>query len=111
MTFVCKENCGKCCGPVPMTPAFISLNRDKIQNTNYTLTPAKFMKRVSGGREVYALTKNLECIFLTQEKKCAIYDIRPYVCRIYGVDKRLPCPFIDLEGKLREKPISELLDK
>lgn len=32
------------------------------------------------------------CPFLTKDKKCSVYDIRPLVCRLWGLTERMTCP-------------------
>ncbi len=34
----------------------------------------------------------LTCTHLTNEGRCAIYEHRPLVCRLYGAVKRMKCP-------------------
>jgi len=34
----------------------------------------------------------LECPYLDNEKRCTIYPVRPFLCRIAGVSSDLPCP-------------------
>ena len=35
----------------------------------------------------------LTCPYLTAQKRCSVYDVRPILCRIYGVSEILRCPF------------------
>ncbi len=81
---ICKD-CGKCCGPVPFEIGFYEANRDKIQtqavNEIYGAFPGMVMP----------LTEFGECVFLTKNKRCAIYDQRPHVCKLYGTIPKLIC--------------------
>jgi Fe-S-cluster containining protein len=57
---------------------------------------------------VIPLAVDGNCPFLNKSFKCAIYSVRPEVCRMFGdekEDKRLACPYIDSEGKIRETPL------
>ncbi len=36
---------------------------------------------------------SIRCPMLNMENKCNIYEDRPFVCRIYGVSKMLPCEY------------------
>jgi hypothetical protein len=41
-------------------------------------------------------------VFFDRENhKCAIYDERPEVCRLYGMIDRLPCPHFKRSGNPR----------
>ena len=65
---VCPSGCGKCCGPVPVTPeeaAALGLPEGT------TITPTDV---------------NLSCSFLTPEG-CSVYDRRPFMCRIFGASR------------------------
>lgn len=44
------------------------------------------------GREPKLDVMTERCNYLTQEGRCGVYDDRPWVCRAYGVDTRMPCP-------------------
>jgi Fe-S-cluster containining protein len=35
----------------------------------------------------------LNCPYLTAQKRCSVYSVRPILCRIYGVSELLRCPF------------------
>lgn len=41
------------------------------------------------------------CVFLDHDKRCAIYDERPDICREFGEEKMPNCPFIKPDGTLR----------
>jgi uncharacterized protein len=32
------------------------------------------------------------CEFLTRERECRVYGLRPLMCRLFGIAKELPCP-------------------
>lgn len=74
-------NCGECCGPVPIT------YNDYARISNY-------LQGNGHAREVVRRKhKPLECVFRDDElKKCAIYPVRPMVCRLFGVEMKLQCP-------------------
>lgn len=44
-----------------------------------------------GGREPPAPTTT-SCPLLTEAKRCKLYDVRPFICRIWGLTPRLRCP-------------------
>lgn len=83
----CKNGCGQCCGPVPLTPVeAVSLGLDE----NTAVTPTN------------SLTNS--CVFYGgQDEGCTVYDLRPFMCRLFGASKGLPCPL----GAAATKPLSE----
>lgn len=74
----CKGLCQECCGPVMMT----RLEWDRI-----TARMGKVM------RPTPEQEAKLACPMLADDGKCSVYDIRPVVCRIWGVTPDMPCPF------------------
>ena len=73
----CKGLCQECCGPVGMT----RLEWDRII-ARVGKTPSPTPEQA----------KRLECPLLA-DGKCTVYDIRPLVCRLWGVEPSMPCPF------------------
>ena len=88
-------NCGACCGHIPITPG--DYKRIHL-----------FLKDNEYAREVMQRPHNPpECIFHDNElKRCAIYAVRPMICRLFGVAKGLDCP----RGNSAEIDGHELLD-
>lgn len=37
--------------------------------------------------------KDAMCGFLGKDNRCRIYEVRPLVCRIYGIVTQAPCPY------------------
>lgn len=73
----CQGLCVKCCCPVG--DLMTEFERDRI-----TKATGKKPNTHKDGRKV--------CNFLV-DGKCSIYAIRPAICRIYGIDRSLPCIF------------------
>ncbi len=46
----------------------------------------------AGGAEP-TLTADDACNYLTDDKRCSIYEARPLICRVFGTTPRLACPF------------------
>lgn len=46
----------------------------------------------------------IQCGFAREGNVCAIYDVRPWVCRAYGVVKQLPCPHYPEEAVIDFPP-------
>lgn len=99
MTFPCGDamkrgQCNAdCCGPIPMSGSEIDSLRDKFQQKPIEMKA--FMSKF------FIITEDGMCIFLTKDKRCAIYDDRPQICRDYGIVPQLPCPFIKPNGRPR----------
>lgn len=97
----CEECGGKCC----IGDGYVFLELDEIQkiaaflNLNIDDFGTKYLRKI-GNR--YALKENLnnpECIFLDENYKCSIYDLRPKNCKSF--------PFWDIfkvnpQGAFRE---------
>ena len=98
MTFKCKR-CGDCCGIVPFSRAERKAAEKQAQGMG-----VDFVKNKMGERTVYFASKPefkngqfdpdkfranfFTCPFLQRDEKglcsCAIYDVRPQVCRKFG---------------------------
>jgi Fe-S-cluster containining protein len=90
------ENCGACCGIIP-------ISKELAKRTEH-LAQVKPEKIIEGDDGLYVLTKDLLCVYLNRKtKKCAIYDERPQVCRTYGIIPALPCPYFRADGTKRDK--------
>jgi hypothetical protein len=81
--FKCQERCGECCGPVRWSLAEEIVIRDYIRRHGIEYRKMKSIMDY--------------CPFLTEDKKCSIYPVRPLVCRVYGVLENLRCPYIKPE--------------
>lgn len=56
-------------------------------------------------------TDCLACPLLDKNKSCTIYEIRPLICRLFGLTKILRCPFGCKPTKwLKDKKAKRLLD-
>ena len=71
----CK-NCGSCCGVIPAT-------RQELKDIE---------EYVHIHKPVLQKNKDIAtCPFLNADKMCAIYPVRPLICRLTGVAERLDC--------------------
>lgn len=77
----CQRKCQECCGPIAMLPAEYRLAFG-------TKAPVKM-----GGfpLAVDPLTGN--CPKLLRSGDCGVYDVRPTICRLWGVVHAMACPF------------------
>lgn len=73
----CQQKCQGCCGPIPMT----SFERQRILNRL--------------GHDYKAYDSELTCGLLTGKGQCRVYDIRPIICRLWGMidNPMMKCPF------------------
>src|SRR5262245_17499782 len=74
----CKGLCVGCCAPVG--DCMTDFERDRI---------TKAAKKRPNGKE--DRDKMKPCNMLI-DGRCSVYAIRPAICRIWGVDKKMPCP-------------------
>ncbi len=85
----CKEGCGQCCGPSPVSQ--VEALRLNLPEGTKTTSAGGF---------------SLDCSLLCSEtKSCTKYNERPFLCRLFAASKSatLTCPF----GARAKKPISE----
>lgn len=95
----CRENCGECCGPVPMLREFIVKHNAELQEKPDILMP---YPDEHGRDVVVAFTASGNCVFLKGDKRCAVYQERPRVCKMYGYIPQLPCIYFYPDGRPRE---------
>ena len=77
------HNCGKCCGPIPIT-------MDELTNIRKALDdmPRTMIDRIKANER-----DKLTCILLDIEsKRCLVYNSRPFPCRQYGSVSGMICP-------------------
>ena len=95
-------NPADCCGIFGLDASLVEKHKDKFQ-----VKPKEIMTIVKGKQ--YVVTDDILCVFLNRKtKRCAIYEDRPEVCRLFGVskDKKLQCPYFKPSGN-RRSPASE----
>lgn len=76
------QNCGECCGPLPLDDKELSAIAD-------------YVSQHKDAQAVAAQRKNdpLTCIYRDEQKhRCAVYPVRPLICRLMGVSKGMQCP-------------------
>ncbi len=77
-TLECRGLCHEACGPIRMSP----LEHRLVAAAGADI-PDGFAWRAA--REV-------DCPALTVVKRCAVYDVRPTICRLWGMVESMPCP-------------------
>jgi Fe-S-cluster containining protein len=76
----CDGRCWTSCGPVDMSWR----ERSRIRVAGIRITPWEDAK---------AWSETFWCEALTEGKRCAVYEMRPLVCRLWGAAEGLECPF------------------
>lgn len=99
------EKCATCC-TVPH-PAFIVeyLNMFRYVNNNI---PEKWPEFIAKAVRYYYLELvdiNQRCPFLGEDKKCQVYEVRPFTCRTYGLMAR------DNDKDMNGRNMQKLMEK
>jgi Fe-S-cluster containining protein len=76
----CDGRCWTSCGPIDMSWR----ERSRIRAAGVTITPFQ---------EAKDHLETFWCEALTSGKRCAIYEMRPLICRLWGAAEGLECPF------------------
>lgn len=95
---------GDCCGCIPIPLLIFKKNKEKIQRE---IGEEVILQK---SQEIYPITKDAQCCFLTSHFKCAIYDERPELCRQYGFIPQLQCPYVWPNGVLRNRTDRRKID-
>lgn len=72
-TIKCKGSCQSSCGPIGMSPDEF---RRISESSNSTPT----------------VDKDFQCSLL-KDGKCSVYEIRPAICRLWGIVETMKCPY------------------
>jgi Fe-S-cluster containining protein len=71
----CQRLCHDSCGIVPVGPA----ERARIER--------------AAGKPLDSRRDCASCTMLTDDRRCSVYEIRPILCRLWGVVENLRCPY------------------
>lgn len=94
--FQCIKGCkADCCGVIPIPKKTYKRHRQDIQR--------KVEKKFDLDKDVLLLTDDGFCGFLDSIGRCVIYNERPLVCKLYGIEQNLPCPYVRSDGIPRQK--------
>lgn len=101
MSFDCskvvpKKCHGDCCRFVPIPK---SLWEDQKKNV---VRKVMFVYQ-HDENNIMPVTKDLRCPFLKEDYSCNIYNVRPWICRLYGKGGHdcLSCPYLKPNGNKR----------
>lgn len=87
----CKGLCGKghnmCCGPI----GCVSGEARLLEQYNGTSIQWLSLENNSVMMDMEALAPSLQCPLLGLDGRCQAYDVRPLVCRLWGVVKEMQC--------------------
>jgi hypothetical protein len=76
----CDGRCWTSCGPIDMSDR----ERQRIRAAGVRITPY---------RQAMAGLEGFQCDALTGDRRCAVYDLRPLICRLWGAVEGLPCVY------------------
>ena len=75
----CKGRCWLSCGPMDMSDR----ERTRIKAAGFKITPGRIAKQQAD---------TFWCEALGPDGRCAVYDLRPMVCRLWGTIQSMACP-------------------
>lgn len=70
----CQGFCHDSCGPIEMS----------------VREQARIVERA---RKPITCGKGASCSMLTEDRRCSVYEIRPMVCRLWGLVRSMACPY------------------
>lgn len=76
----CDGRCWTSCGPVDMSDR----ERSRLRAAGQRITPYE---------QAMNSTDTYWCDALTGDRRCAVYELRPLVCRLWGAAEGLPCVY------------------
>jgi hypothetical protein len=94
----CDGRCWISCGPTDRSQR----EDQRIREAGYRITPVD---------EALRRADTYWCEALTGDKRCAVYEMRPMVCRLWGAVEGMPCPYgcVPEGGWLSDQEGNELL--
>jgi len=92
---LCGQCGAECCDrSTPFTADDIKAIKSKHRKT------LRGVKVIPAGKETFTLEKqgNKQCIFLGEDKRCTVYDVRPEICRDFGDKPYCLCAYNGLNA-------------
>lgn len=98
------RGCAECCGPTIWSEVeylYIKqyLIKNNMQEKKYD---DKFLSNLSNLK-----LDGLTCPYLV-DKKCSIYPVRPFICRVFGTAKKLKCIKINIPPLLSDETVKQM---
>lgn len=90
-TIECQGLCWNSCGPIDMSP----VERERIEAAGVEIPPYTSERGAAWAANIVAIgDERFDCPALTPMKRCSVYEIRPFICRAWGVGRgELACPY------------------
>lgn len=93
--------------------SIIGFPKDFANERKYLAEKKMIDRAVETKDEIFFLTKDSKCAFLDRlTGRCRIYDSRPKICRDFGYEPLLQCPYFKSDGTKRsfqERKITEMM--
>lgn len=77
----CRQKCQSFCGAIVQLGAYTEAERPEVERA---LRDAEIVPAAAGSK--------VACAALDREGRCAIYESRPAICRMWGVAEGMLCP-------------------
>ena len=81
-TFTC-QNCGRCCGIVPLNSDELRMIRRAVRHFSQ-----EEISRLQNQKRGFSTCPLLD----TENNRCSVYEARPQICRMQGLYIGMPCP-------------------
>jgi Fe-S-cluster containining protein len=97
-TIVCRGECAIACGAIPLTD---------LEARRLHLVSHKAPRTVPGFKAVADFVPSdllQRCVYLTPHDRCSVYDVRPLMCRAWGLVKAMSC----MHGCLPDRWLKDL---
>lgn len=102
-TIKCQGHCWNSCGPISMS----AVERRRIESSTGVVIEPFTAERSAR----WSADEPLHCAALDQYHRCTVYEVRPLICRAWGVGRgQLACPWgCEMSGpRLRHSEIIQL---
>lgn len=93
----CKRKCQEACGVIPVQRPELKKIRKRAQ-----VDIEKYVLDGPDGITMLFDADKSRCPLLDDEGNCTVYDIRPFICRLFGVVEGMRCP----EGCIPERVLT-----
>ncbi len=100
----CKRKCQAACGVIPVQRPELKKIRKKAQ-----VDIEKFVLDGPDGITMIFDADHSKCPLLNDKGDCTVYDIRPFICRLFGVVEGMRCPEGCIPERVLTKAESEVL--